>query len=96
MGRPVARYADPDMPHCSGMVRAKGSENVITNGRPTERYAVDPNTPHLKPGGKKCVGHKAPIFKGGPTVFVNALPIGHKIDPTCTAVAKGSETVIAN
>ena len=93
----VARQGDRDRPHCSGMVRAKGSPNVFTNGRPTQREGVDPNTKHLKFAGDKCVPHTAVIAKGSRTVFVNGIPIGRITDPlvSCTNVAQGSPNVYA-
>ena len=94
---PVAREGDPDVRHCSGMVRAKGSPNVFTNGRCTQREGVDPNTKHLKFAGDKCVPHTAVIARGSRTVFVNGIPIGRENDPlvSCTSVAKGSPNVYA-
>lgn len=95
MARPVTRIGDADLVHCSPMVRATGSPNVLANGRPISRLG-DVNTVHTFPAGKKCPPHAQPIFKGGPTVFVNGLPMGHIDDTTCTAVAVGSFNVLGN
>ena len=95
MTRPVARIGDADIVHCSPMVRAMGAPNVLVNGRPASCLG-DLNTVHKFPAGKKCLPHAEPIFKGGPTVFCNGRPIGHIGDKTCTAVALGSESVLAN
>ena len=93
MALPVARTGDPDVPHCSPMVRNKGSINVFVNGRPCQRIG-DFNTGHKRPAGKKCKPHRKPIFTGG-RVLVNGRPIGRAGDITCTAVAKGSPNVLA-
>ncbi len=94
---PVNRETDPDLPHCSGMVRARGSHNVFTNNLPTAREGVDPNEPHLKPGGDKCFQHQAVVSKGSRTVFVNGIPVARETDPLagCTSVMKGSPNVYA-
>jgi uncharacterized Zn-binding protein involved in type VI secretion len=93
MALPVARTGDPDVPHCSPMVRAQGSRNVFVNGRGCQRVG-DLNTSHLRPAGKKCKPHRQPIFTGG-SVIVNGRPIGREGDLTCTSVAKGSPDVLA-
>ena len=90
--KPATRIGDADVPHCSGMVRAVGSENVFLNGIPWSRQG-DNNTPHLKPAGDDCEIHVAPISQGSPTVFVNNIPAGRVGDPTCTSVAEGSPNV---
>jgi uncharacterized Zn-binding protein involved in type VI secretion len=95
MTRAVARFGDNEIPHCSPMVRAKGSPNVFCN-RLSVSVVGTPNTPHTFPAGKTCPGHKDVIKAGGPTVYVNGLGIGHIGDPTCTSVAKGSPNVFAN
>ena len=89
---PATRIGDADIPHCSGMVRAVGSGNVFVNRIPWS-LLTHINTPHLKPCGAICCGHTAPIVKGSTSVFVNNLPAGRVGDPTCTAVAQGSENV---
>ena len=91
----ATRIGDADIPHCSGMVRAEGSDNVFVNGIPWSRFG-DVNTPHLLPG-DPCPIHSAPIAVGSRTVFINgrgAGRIGDKI-AGCTAVAQGSENVFA-
>ena len=95
MTRPVARLGDKEIPHCSPMVRAKGSPTVFCNGLPVSTIGM-PNTPHLFPAGNSCPGHVEVLKAGGPTVFVNGLGIGHLGDPTCTVVATGSPNVFAN
>jgi len=92
---PATRVGDPDIPHCSPMVRAIGSFDVFVNGRPWSRQG-DVNTPHLLPG-TPCPTHAAPIAIGSRMVFVNGKGggrVGDKI-ATCTAVAVGSHDVIA-
>ena len=91
----ACRIGHADIPHCSGMVRAEGSDNVFVNGIPWSRMG-DVNTPHLLPG-DPCPTHAAPIAVGSRTVFVNgrgAGRIGDKI-AGCTAVAEGSSDVFA-
>ena len=90
----VTRLFDRDVPHCSGMVRFKGSGNVFCNGLGISRQG-DVNTPHLLPCGIICCGHAAPIVSGSSTVFVNSVSCGRIGDPTCTAVAAGSGNVFA-
>jgi uncharacterized Zn-binding protein involved in type VI secretion len=89
----ATRIGDADLPHCSGMVRAKGSFNVFVNGISWSLQS-HPNTGHLLPG-NPCPGHAAPIVAGSPTVWVNGLQVGRIGDPTCTAVARGSFNVFA-
>lgn len=89
----AARIGDRDMGHCTGMVRADGSADVIVNGRGWSRQG-DHNTAHLLPG-TPCVPHTAPISRGSSSVFVNGRPAGRLGDPTCTAVAEGSPNVFA-
>ena len=86
---------DADVPHCSGMVRAEGSPNVMVNGIPWSRQS-DVNTPHLFPAAI-CPPHQAPITTGSPTVIVNGLGGGRIGDAitACTQVAEGSENVFA-
>lgn len=96
MAIPVTRIGDADIPHCSGMVRAEGSPNVIINGIPWSRQG-DRNVPHLRPGGGDCVIHSAPIALGSDTVIVNGRGggrIGDSIS-SCTNVAEGSDNVFA-
>lgn len=91
----ATRVGDPDVPHCSPMVRAMGSHDVFVNGRPWSRQG-DMNTPHLLPG-NPCPTHSAPIAIGSRTVFVNGRGAGRVGDPllACTAVAGGSHDVMA-
>jgi uncharacterized Zn-binding protein involved in type VI secretion len=92
----VTRVGDPDVPHCSPMVRAVGSGSVFVNGRPISIQG-SVNTVHLIPAGKKCLPHAAPITIGSTTVRVHGLGAGRIGDPltTCTFVAVGSANVFA-
>jgi uncharacterized Zn-binding protein involved in type VI secretion len=91
----ATRVGDADVPHCSGMVRAKGSGNVFVNGLAWSRQG-DVNTAHLLPG-SPCPSHAAPITKGSTTVFINKMGAGRVGDAIsgCTAVAAGSPNVFA-
>lgn len=91
----VTRIGDADVPHCSGMVRAQGSGNVMVNNIPVSRQS-DNNTGHLLPG-SPCPSHAAPIDVGSPTVFANNLGVGRVGDAIsgCTSVAAGSPDVFA-
>jgi len=91
----VTRIGDSDIAHCSGMVRAAGSGNVLANNIPISRQG-DVNTVHLLPG-SPCPPHSAPIAVGSATVFVNNLGCGRVGDAIsgCTAVAAGSPNVFA-
>ena len=96
MGRPASRVGDADVPHCSPMVRATGSFNVLVNGRPASRQ-FDINTPHLKPCGCPpcCCPHVAPVALGSFTVRINgrgAARLGDSI-AGCTSVGMGSTNV---
>ena len=89
----ATRIGDADVPHCSGMVRAEGSPNVIVNGIPWSRQG-DVNTPHLLPG-NPCPVHAAPIALGSISVIVNGVGAGRIGDSIagCTSVAAGSPNV---
>jgi len=89
----VTRIGDPDVTHCSGMVRAVGSPNVFANKIPISRKG-DVNTGHKLPG-SPCPGHAAPISAGSSTVKINGKDCGRIGDPTCTSVAGGSPNVFA-
>ena len=91
----ATRIGDSDIPHCSAMVRAQGSPNVMVNGIPWSRQG-DVNTPHLLPG-DPCPVHVAPISSGSSTVIVNGRGAGRIFDSLsgCTAVASGSANVFA-
>lgn len=94
---PATRVGDADVTHCSDMVRAIGSPNVLVNGSPWSRQG-DINTPHDMPSGQTCVTHTAPIAIGSLTVKVNgkgAGRIGDALTSDCTAVAQGSPNVLA-
>lgn len=96
MSTPAAtRIGDADITHCSGMVRAQGSDNVFVNLIPWSRQG-DNNTPHLLPG-SPCPSHAAPITIGSRTVFVNKRGAGRVGDAitACTRVAQGSSNVFA-
>ncbi len=89
----ATRIGDADVPHCSGMVRAQGSPNVLINGIPNSRQG-DNNTPHLLPG-DPCPIHAAPIATGSRTVLINGRGAGRVGDGIsgCTSVAAGSDNV---
>ena len=91
----ATRIGDADVSHCSGMVRAEGSDNVFVNGIPWSRQG-DVNTPHLLPGAP-CPTHTAPIAIGSTTVIVNGRGAGRVGDAisACTRVAEGSDNVFA-
>lgn len=93
----VTRVGDPDIPHCSPMVRASGNSTVKVNGRPVSCQG-DVNSPHLRPVGKKCKIHSRPIIMGSRTVKAGGRGVGRigdKVGPGCTAVAGGSNSVFA-
>ena len=96
MAIPATRIGDADIPHCSGMTRAQGSFNTFVNGIPWS-LMTHVNTPHLKPCGKECCIHSAPIAVGSDSVFVNGLGSGRIGDAIigCTNVAEGSPNVYA-
>lgn len=91
----AARRGDAGVPHCSGYVIGTASSDVLINGRGAARVG-DVSTPHLRPGGKVCVIHVAPIVSGSSSVFINGRPAARVGDPlgTCTRVATGSSDVI--
>ena len=91
----ATRIGDDDVPHCSPMVRAEGSPNVLVNNIPWSRE-TDHNTGHLK-AADVCPVHTAPITYGSPTVIVNDLGAGRIGDviTDCTRVAEGSPNVFA-
>jgi len=91
----VTRITDADVAHCSGMVRAVGSSDVIVNGLGISRQG-DVNTTHLLPG-SPCPSHAAPIAIGSLTVIVNGKGCGRVGDVIsgCTSVAQGSPDVFA-
>lgn len=91
----AARKGDPGVPHCSAYVIASGSGDVNINGRPAARQG-DVSTSHLRPGGKKCPGHVAPIARGSSSVNINGRPAARVGDSLagCTRVAAGSGDVI--
>ena len=91
----VCRIGDADVPHCSGMVRARGSTNVKVNGIGISRQG-DPNTGHKVPPNKPpCGGHAVAIQSGSSKVRVNGRGCGRIGDSTCTSVAQGSPNVFA-
>lgn len=91
----AARLGDPGVPHCSPYVIATASKDVIINGRGAARLG-DLSSPHLKPCGRKCCGHVAPIIRGSSSVFINGKPAARQGDPLggCTKVALGSADVV--
>lgn len=92
----VTRVGDPDIFHCSPMVRATGNSTVKVNGRPASCQG-DVNTPHLRPAGRNCKTHVGPIALGSFTVKVGGRGIGRVGDKlvSCTRVAGGSNSVFA-
>lgn len=86
----VTRVGDADVPHCSGMTRAQGSNDTFVNNKPVSRQG-DVNTPHLLPG-IPCPTHTAPITTGSLKTFANNKGVGRVGDSltACTAVAQGS------
>ena len=91
----AARLGDRGIPHCSGYVIATGNPTVLINGRPAARVG-DVSTPHLRPGGRRCQTHVAPIITGNPTVIIAGKPAARvgSLLGGCTAVATGSLNVI--
>lgn len=96
MSIPATRIGDRDLPHCSGMVRAEGSYNVLVGGIPWSRQG-DVNVPHLIPAGITCIIHAAPIAIGSTSVIINGRGGGRIGDSIagCTNVAQGSYNVMA-
>jgi len=96
MTLPATRIGDADIPHCSGMVRAEGSDDVFVNGIPWS-LMTHVNTVHLFPTADVCANHAMPIATGSWMVFVNGLGAGRVTDRiiACTAVAVGSPNVNA-
>lgn len=91
----AARQGDAGVPHCSGYVIASASGDVTINGRGAARVG-DISAPHLRPGGKFCVVHAAPIVSGSSSVLINGRPAARVGDPlgACTRVATGSSDVV--
>jgi len=91
----AARRGDAGVPHCSPYVIATASSDVVINGRGAARVG-DVSTPHLRPGGKRCPGHVAPIVRGSSSVLINGRPAARVGDSllTCTFIATGSGDVI--
>ena len=92
----VTRIGDPDVPHCSPMVRAVGSGSVFVNGRALS-FQGCVNTVHLIPIGAKCFPHVGAIIVGSTTVNVHGLGVGRIGDAltACTFCAVGSPNVFA-
>lgn len=92
----VARKGDPGATHCSGFNIATASSDVFVNGLGAARVG-DQSTPHLKPGGRRCVTHTSSISSGSSTVFVNGRALARVGDPftSCTQVRSGSGDVSA-
>lgn len=91
----AARQGDAGVKHCSSYVIATGSGDVIINGRGAARVG-DSSTPHLRPGGKRCVAHQSSISQGSGSVYINGRPAARVGDALggCTQVATGSADVI--
>lgn len=83
-----------DLVHCSLPVRAMGASTVLINGIPWSLLG-DLNIPHLKPAGKFCVPHTAPIGVGSPTVIIEGRAAGAITSKIvgCTAVVQGFSKV---
>jgi len=96
MAKPACRIGDKDVVHCSQPTRAEGSNDVFVNGIPWSLLG-HLNDSHLKPAGKKCKPHRAPIAVGSDLVFVNGVGAGRIGDAVagCTEVATGSNDVYA-
>lgn len=92
----VTRIGDADITHCSGMVRAVGSQSVFINGRALS-FETCINTVHLIPAGKGCANHVGPISTGSSTVKVHGLGVGRIGDALsgCTFCAEGSPNVFS-
>jgi uncharacterized Zn-binding protein involved in type VI secretion len=90
----AARLGDRGVPHCSGYTIASGAPTVLINGRPAARVG-DVSTPHLKPGGRGCNTHVAPIVTGSASVIIEGRPAARIGDllAGCTAVGQGSFNV---
>ena len=90
---PAVRKGDPDIPHCSPMVRADGAKTVFVNGRPWSCQGHI-NTLHA---GNSCSPHAMPIAVGSATVRVEGRGAGRSGDyiTACTACGKGSINVFA-
>jgi len=91
----VARLGDREATHCSPPRRAGHVNSVFANGIPLS-CAGHMNTVHLKPCGRFCCPHTAPLSGGSPNVFAEGLNLGRVGDPTCTVVIQGSPNVFAN
>ena len=91
----AARRGDAGVPHCSPYVIATASADVVINGRGAARVG-DTSASHLRPAGKRCGGHIAPIISGSSSVLINGRPAARVGDPlaACTRVASGSSDVI--
>ena len=105
----MCRLGDPDVPHCSGMVRKGHVKSVFANGRPLSCQG-HVNTTHLFPKPPiPCPGHATVIMKGSPNVFVNNIGVSRQGDNNtvhllpglpCPSharpIATGSTTVFIN
>jgi uncharacterized Zn-binding protein involved in type VI secretion len=90
----VTRLGDKEATHCSSPARMGHSQSVFANGIPLS-CAGHLNTPHLKPSGKACTDHQAPLLGGSPSVFAEGRRLGRVGDPTCTVVVQGSPNVFS-
>lgn len=90
----AARRGDSGLFHCSPWVIAKGSGDVLINGRGAARIG-DATSLHLKPAGKKCFPHAPVITQGAATVFINGRPAARRGSAVagCTRVTGGSGDV---
>lgn len=90
----AARQGDRNVPHCSGHNMGRGSPDVFINGRAACRQG-DLTVSHLRPAGRICVPHTAPVSRGSRSVFINGKPAARQGDPIsgCTSIAQGSPNV---
>lgn len=97
MSTPATFIGANDLVHCSTPIRAQGTPTVFVDGSAWSCLS-HLNITHLKPGGKHCVPHQAPIGQGSSNVFIEGIAagrIGSKIIG-CTVVAQGAPTVIVS
>ena len=92
MSRGIARKGDKEAVHCSRPYRKGAFKTVFANGIPVSGHGHR-NTRHLKPCGRKCCGHTAPLKATQRTIFAEGILVGRIGDPTCTRVIQGSTNV---
>lgn len=89
---PIARKGDKEATHCSTPRRKGAFRTVFANAIPVSGNGHK-NTSHLKPCGKRCCGHSAPLIASQGTVFAEGRAVGKVGDATCTRVVQGSPNV---